>query len=176
MKSSLAAICVLAAAAPLMAGASLAGPEGPALAGRWQGPNYRMAAKSADCKDGRCQLTLDISACDSGWCGIEVAADGSCAPVTGLVLKQGETYTDGNFGLEGTLTLAAGTEPYAIEGYFSPAEKGDPAAGTTDQPMRLSMQGDTGGVFRAFRRSFPFHATLARIGDATCKPTQKPVS
>ncbi len=27
-----------------------------------------------------------------------------------------------------------------------------------------------------FRRSFPFHATLARVGDAVCKSGEKPVS
>ncbi len=67
----------------------------------------------------------------------------------------------------GKLELARGTEPYVIEAYVQPAQG--------DHPMQLSMTGDTGGEFRVFRRSFPFHATLARTGDATCK-LEKPVS
>jgi hypothetical protein len=37
------------------------------------------------------------------------------------------------------------------------------------------MTGDTGGEFRMFRRTFPFHATLTRTSEATCK-LEKPVS
>lgn len=170
MRVSLAMLCVFAAAAP-----AFAGPEGPALGGRWQGTHYRMAALSPECKDGKCNLTLDIQPCDKGWCGVEVASDGTCG-ATALELVKGETYDEGAFGLTGKLSLATGTEPYVIEAYYQPAEKGDPKTGSSDQPVRLSMTGDTGGTFRAYRRSFPFHATLARIGEATCKLGQKPVS
>mgnify|MGYP000894278180 CR=1 FL=1 len=170
MRVGLAVLCVFAAAMP-----AFAGPEGPALGGRWQGTNYRMAALSPDCDKDGCKMTLDIAPCGKVWCGIEVAKDGSCG-ATALEIAIKEKYEDGAFSFTGKLSLAANTEPYVIEAYLQPAEKGDRQAGSEDQPMRLSMTGDTGGTFRAYRRSFPFHATLARAGDAICKGTQKPVS
>mgnify|MGYP001304265228 CR=1 FL=1 len=65
------------------------------------------------------------------------------------------------------LELARGTEPYVVEAYMHPA--------VAEGRAELSITGDTGGEFRVFRRSFPFHATLERTGEATCK-LDKPVS
>ena len=163
MRISLAVVCVLAWAAP-----ALAGLESPALGGRWQGPNYRMAALSPDCENGACELTLDIVPCGKDWCGIEVGRNDTCG-ATALKLAVNAKAEGEGPELEGSLTLADGTEPYVIRAYLAEAE------GPEGKPM-LHMTGDTGGEFRMYRRSFPFHATLARLGDAVCKDTTKPVS
>ncbi len=159
MRISLVVVCVLAAAAPALAALSV-----PSLGGRWQGPNYRMAAKSPECNNGACELTLDIVPCGKDWCGIEVGRDDKCG-TTALKLA---VAGDGDQ-LQGTLSLAAGTEPYVIRAHIVTGDGPDAAP-------RLSLTGDTGGEFRIYRRSFPFHATLARIGDAVCKDATKPVS
>ena len=51
-----------------------------------------------------------------------------------------------------------------MQATFSPPEEG--------KPLTLQITGDTGGQFRAFRRSFPFEAQMARTQDAVCKPPQ----
>lgn len=38
--------------------------------------------------------------------------------------------------------------------------------------LALQITGDTGGVYRAYRRSFPFEAQMARIKDAVCHAPQ----
>jgi hypothetical protein len=158
-------LCVAAAAAS-PAGAA---PQGDGIvttiAGRWQGANYMMSARAPDCDGGRCTLTLDIVPCGDGWCGIEVAADNKCGG-TALKLDAGET-SRGSTVFKGRLELAHGTEPYVVQAYLVPA--------SDDDTQRLEIQGDTGGEFRVFRRSFPFNANLVRAGDAICR-TEKPVS
>jgi hypothetical protein len=156
----LTALCVVAAAA-----ASAAKPASSEIAGRWQGPNYRMAALAPDCGEGKCKLTLDIVRCAEGWCGIEVGDDNSCG-ATALKMDAGEKGT-GSTVFKGRLALAQGTEPYVIQAYLIPA--------SDDDSERLEFEGDTGGEFRAFRRSFPFSAHLVRAGEAHCR-SEKPVS
>ncbi len=155
-------LCVVATAAP--AAAEFTASE---VAGRWHNDRIWMLARgSEDCGNGSCGLTLDIVACGNGWCGIEVGPNNICG-ATALKFDAGKPETSGGVLFKGNLELARGTEPYVIEAYVQPAQG--------DHPMQLSMTGDTGGEFRVFRRSFPFHATLARTGDATCK-LEKPVS
>ena len=167
-KRILGALCVAAAAAAASpAGAT---PQGDGIAattiaGRWQGTNYMTAARAPDCDGGKCTLTLDIVPCDDGWCGIEVASDNKCGG-TALKLDAGETG-GGSTVFKGSLELARGTEPYIVQAYLVPT------AG--DVTEWLEIQGDTGGEFRVFRRSFPFNAHLARAGEAVCK-SEKPVS
>jgi hypothetical protein len=159
-------LCVLAAAAtPAAAVSPDAGSAAATIAGRWQGPNY-ILARNGDCSGGKCTLTLDIVACGNGWCGIEVAQDMSCGG-TALKLDGGESG-NGSTLYKGRLELAEGTEPYIVQAYLIPAASGD-------GKEWLEIQGDTGGEFRVFRRSFPFNAQLARTGNAVCK-TEKPVS
>lgn len=162
MRKILCALCVLAGAVP-----SVANTPDASIGGRWQGDNYRMAALSPGCDGGKCKLTLDIVPCGADWCGIEVSATDTCG-ATALKLDSGKAETSGGTTFEGRLELASGTEPYVIRAYAEPAKEGN---------MRLlHMTGDTGGEFRIFRRSFPFHAMLSRVGDAVCKDTPKPVS
>ncbi len=68
----------------------------------------------------------------------------------------------------GTLQLASGTEPYVVHtSIFMPAPTIRRAT-----PLKLQITGDTGGQFRAYRRSFPFEAQMARIKDAVCHAPQ----
>jgi hypothetical protein len=166
-KRILGALCVAAAAAALPASATpqADGIGVTTIAGRWQGPNYMTAARAPDCDGGRCTLTLDIVPCGTGWCGIEVASDNKCGG-TALKLDAGEGGGSSTV-FKGSLELAQGTEPYVVQAYLVPA--------SGDDKEWLEIQGDTGGEFRVFRRSFPFNAHLVRAGDAICR-TEKPVS
>jgi hypothetical protein len=164
-KLILGALCVAAAAAAVSA-VQPAGAVGAAsIAGRWQGPNYMLSARAPDCEGGRCTLTLDIVPCGTGWCGIEVASDNKCGG-TALKLDAGEGGGSSTV-FKGSLELARGTEPYVVQAYLVPS--------SGDDKEWLEIQGDTGGEFRVFRRSFPFNAHLVRAGDAICR-TEKPVS
>lgn len=166
MRSFLVSLCVAAAAGTAWAGSALKAPPAD-LSGRWEGDSHSMSGPEGGCDGGQCPLRLDIVACGETWCGIEVAKDGGCGGKA-LELKAITEEGVSPGGLEGKLQLASGTEPYVIHAYVSEAD----SAGQKDA---LHMTGDTGGEFRFWRRSFPFHATLARTGDAICKDL-KPVS
>jgi hypothetical protein len=154
LKVILSALCVLAAAPPLAADANAADLKAADIAGRWQGQSWSRESGSI--------LTLDIVACGDGWCGIRVAANDTCA---GTALKVGAgTVDENNAQFEGTLELAPGTEPYTVHATIFPPEEG--------KPLAMQITGDTGGEFRAYRRSFPFEAALARIKDAICHAPQ----
>jgi hypothetical protein len=154
LKVMVSAICVLGAAMPLASHASAAQLKASDIAGRWQGETYAQE------KGGN--LTLDIVACGAGWCGIRVAENDTCA---GTALKvDGGTLEGENVTFKGTLEMAPGTEPYTVQANIFTPEEGK-------QPT-LQIIGDTGGQFRAFRRSFPFEARMARTHDALCKPPQ----
>ena len=159
---TLACLYVLAAAAPVSAGLTAA-----SVTGRWHNDRIWMLSRAeADCDAGQCGLTLDIVACGDGWCGIEVGSNNACG-ATALKFDAGKSETSGGWLFSGKLELARGTEPYVVESYLQPRQD--------ETPMELAITGDTGGEFRAFRRSFPFHATLTRTGEAVCK-LEKPVS
>ena len=156
LKVMLSGVCVLAAAAPLTAAVSPAN-----IAGRWQGQAWAEQQKEA-------VLTLDIVRCGEGWCGIKVAADNSCG-ATALKLDAGKIEPESDYvEFNGSLQLAPKTEAYVVQvSILAPAS--DEAPGT---PPKLQITGDTGGQFRAYRRSFPFEAQLARSGDAVCHAPQ----
>jgi len=148
------AICVLAAATPLASGAIAADVKAADIGGRWQGDSYA--------RDAGGKLTLDIVACGAGWCGIKIGDDNACGN-TALKLDGG-TMDGENLLFTGTLELARGNEPYVIHTYLMPAAEGAPAT--------LQLIGDTGGTFRAYRRSFPFEAQLTRASDPVCHAPQ----
>lgn len=154
LKRMLSIICVLATAAPLAADAIAADLEAADIAGRWQGQSYTQDSGGV--------LTLDIVVCGDGWCGIRVAANDTCAG-TALKVNAG-TVDENNAQFEGTLELAAGTEPYTVHATIFPQEEG--------KPLAMQITGDTGGQFRAYRRSFPFEAHMARLRDAVCHVPQ----
>jgi hypothetical protein len=142
-------ICVVAAAS--QADAELKPAD---IGGRWQGDSYTRETGG--------KLTLDIVACGAGWCGIKIGDNNACG-ATALKLDGG-TLEGENLVFTGTLEFARGTEPYVIRSSLMPAAAGAPAT--------LQLTGDTGGVFRAYRRSFPFEAQLTRASDPVCHAPQ----
>jgi hypothetical protein len=155
LKVMLSALCVLAAASPLSAAITAAD-----IAGRWQGESYA--------RDTGGPLTLDIVACGSGWCGVKVEVGDKCGG-TALRIDSGTAEAGSDYiQFKGTLELAPGTEPYVVQtSLFVPAPD-------TPSGAQLTMQitGDTGGEFRAYRRSFPFEAQMVRIKDPVCHAPQ----
>jgi hypothetical protein len=113
------------------------------------------------------KLTLDISRCGEGLCGVEVL-DGACGR-TMLRVSEGETregvvLPQNRRELVGKLHLAARTEPYGVIA----------ALGRQDSGARtLMIAGHTGGKFSAFRRMYDYKALLARSGEALCRPDPK---
>jgi hypothetical protein len=139
------------------------------VAGRWTSDRiWQLSRAGANCDAGDCGLTLDIVACGDSYCGVEVGKDGACG-ATALTFDAGKAEDSGAVIFSGKLELARGTEPYVVEAYLKAPPAEDPV------PL-LHISGDTGGEFRAFRRSFPFHATLERKGEASCTAEKKPVS
>lgn len=163
MVSSFAALCVLATAGAVLAGDAVVNqPPSGDLAGRWEGRSFELSRKSSDCGGKPCTLTLDVTRCATGWCGVEVIGAEQKCGATALKLDAGEA-SGGSMVFKGKLELAKGTEPYVVEAYLVTLA-GDVAK------TQLQIVGDTGGEFRVFRRSFPFNTTLAKMGDAKCRP------
>lgn len=140
--------------------------QAPSIAGRWSGTPYAIKNDASRCENGECRLVLDIVACGAGWCGIEVDRDNACAAELMQLTPHSDRKRRNAF--EGKLTLAKGTHEYVVDVSADDALDGRPAT--------LEIVGDTGPEFRWFRRSFPFHAALTRIGDAVCRSDVKPVS
>jgi hypothetical protein len=143
-------LCLLLIAVPL--GAAEVKPD--RIAGRWTGETLGM-------KRG-VPITLDIVACGSSWCGIKVEAGDTCGATAlkvDFVEPLGDPQSD-SLRFDGTLELAAGTEPYVVQAWLlSASEK---------HPLMIQISGDTGGVYREYRRSFPFEARFVRVKDAVC--------
>lgn len=154
LKRVLGGICLLAAAVPIAAGAATGKLKATDIAGRWIGASYTETSGGT--------LTLDIVACGTGWCGIKVETGDKCAG-TALKVNAG-VVEENNAQFKGTLELAPNTEPYTIHATIFPPEEG--------KPLEMQITGDTGGEFRAYRRSFPFEAAMARIKDAVCHAPQ----
>jgi hypothetical protein len=158
---------VIAGDAPKGQPVAVAALSGPSLAGRWSGEPYAVKHDASRCDaDGTCALVLDIVPCAGGWCGIEVDKASACGAEAMQLKPHRDTQRVNAF--EGKLSLGKDTQGYVVEAYLEPAEDGRPA--------RLELVGDTGPEFRMFRRSFPFHAALSRVGEANCKGTEKPLS
>lgn len=127
------------------------------FAGRWSGSYSSYGAVRAKCDGGPCKLTLDVSPCGTGWCGVIVKDDGACG---GLAMKaetgEGkESYQHFN----GRLELEAKAASYAIQATLWSNDAGQ---------RSVDIIGDTGKELMFMRRSFPFSAHLARAGDAVC--------
>ena len=158
LKCVLTSLCILAAVAPLTAAASAANIKPTQIVGRWIGDTHDQ--KSANL------LTLDIVPCSNAWCGIKVEAGDKCGG-TALKLESvqplGDPQSD-SLQFDGSLELTAGTEPYVVQAWLIPRKD--------NGVLALQITGDTGGVYRAYRRSFPFEAQMARIKDAVCHAPQ----
>ena len=136
------------------------------IAGRWTGHYYGHGSHRTECAGSSCTITLDISACATGWCGVRVKDDGGCGGIAMTVITAEARPNAQKF--TGKLDLVPGADPYAIEATLWKSGE--------EQPKRfINMIGDTGPELRFMRRSFPFEAALSRSGDATCV-NDKPVS
>jgi hypothetical protein len=131
---SIAAVCV--------GGVAHAEPEG--FAGRWVSV--------------RDKLTLDISRCADGWCGVAVE-EGRC----GRTVLQLRTRRPGSSALGGTLQLAPDSAHYGVQAWVrSEADK-----------VVLGITGHTGERFNPMRRMFDFRAELVRMDAPACTPDNK---
>jgi hypothetical protein len=153
-KGILASLCLFALAAPVAA----AEVKPDRIAGRWSGETLGM-------KRGE-PITLDIVACGNAWCGIKVEAGDKCggtALKVDFVEPLGDPQSD-DLLFDGTFELAPGIEPYTVHAWLLSA--------TDKHPLMIQIRGDTGGVYREYRRSFPFEARLVRLQDAVCHAPQ----
>ncbi len=162
----LAATAINAGEMPKTKSVALAAVAGPSLAGRWSGTPHVIRNDASRCANGDCKIVLDIVPCTNGWCAVEVDKANACT----AEVMQLKTHTDAKRrnAFEGKLSLGRGTQDYVIDATFMAPED--------DAPAMLEIVGDTGPEFRWFRRSFPFHAALARMGDGKCSANDKPVS
>jgi hypothetical protein len=104
-------------------------------------------------------LTLDLSRCGNGWCGIEVTKAGSCGRT---VLRVTEGSPDDGGALYGRLELATHTQPYTIAMHLFRRNPNDPET--------LMIRGNTGTRFDAWRRMYPYMVAFSRVSDVTCWP------
>ena len=108
-------------------------------------------------------LTLDLSRCDDGWCGIEVTSAGSCGRT---VLRAAKDTGNDDGQLTGRLELDAQALPYTIAIHLVRRKPNDPET--------LTIRGHTRGYyprseFQPWRRSYPYMVEFARVGDTTCR-------
>jgi hypothetical protein len=103
-------------------------------------------------------LTLDLSRCGDGWCGIEVTQTGSCGRT--VLRAQND---DGE--LMGRLELAGGAQPYTIAMHLFRRNPND--------PQMLMIRGHTGTRFDPWRRMYPYMVAFTRTSDVTCRPDPK---
>jgi hypothetical protein len=130
-----------------VAGVAIAAPAGTDFGGRWQ------SKKPA--------LTLDISRCGDGWCGVTVTSGSTCGG-TVLRLDAGEQGKD-TTRLVGSLQLAQASQPYGVQANLYRRDNG----------QTLLINGHTGGRFQFPRRTYDFQAEFVRINDPSCQPNPR---
>jgi hypothetical protein len=101
-----------------------------------------------------------LSRCIFGWCGIQVAADGSC----GRTVLRADTRNDEGEPT-GDLKLAVETQPYTIAMHLFRRNPNDPET----LVIRGHTRGDA-GTFEGRRRVYRYMVEFARVGDTTCRP------
>ena len=103
-------------------------------------------------------LTLDLSRCDDGWCGIEVTSAGSCGR-TMLRVAKGTGDNDGQF--TGRLDLDPQAHPYTVAIHLVRRKPNDPET----LVIRGHTRGSAGTEFQPWRRIYPYMVEFARVGD-----------
>lgn len=146
------------------------------LAGRWSGKHYantmRAPIRIGDSSPAAVApklntLTYDIVACGEEWCGIAVTDEKTCGAIA-LKMKR-DTAKNRRNAFTGKLEIAKGSAPYVIEAWYSaPDTKTGTKAREGSDKAHLNFVGDTGGELLMMRRSFPFQAEMARVGEPTC--------
>jgi hypothetical protein len=109
-------------------------------------------------------LTLDLSRCGDGWCGIEVTTAGSCGR-TILRVATGTGNDDGQ--LTGRLELDAQALPYTIEIHLFRRNPNDP------ETLIVRGHSRNPGVQPGWSRIYPYRAEFTRVGDTTCRHSPK---
>jgi uncharacterized protein (DUF2147 family) len=104
-------------------------------------------------------LILDISRCGERYCGQAVNSGNTCERTILTVAHNATSQT-----FDGELAVSGRPQPYKIKVSFTRA------ADTV--PAKMTIVGDDVEP-SLVRRTFPFRALLARVGDAMCrsKPT-----
>jgi hypothetical protein len=125
------------------------------IAGRWVSDkewaqdNYRM--------------TLDISRCGTGWCGVEVKNGATCGR-TVLRLDQGAPHEIESFAeFAGRIEVAPGTQPYVVRASIARRDTG----------LQMHLSGHSGDKFEPWRRNYPYRQLMVRAGDAVCRADPK---
>jgi hypothetical protein len=108
------------------------------------------------------KLTLDVSRCGDGWCGVEVT-NGTMCGRTVLRLDAGEQGGNEAVRFTGRLQLAPESEPYGVETIL--LRRGA-------VPV-LMITGQAGGRFFLGSRRIDFRAEFVRTSDAVCQPDVK---
>ena len=107
-------------------------------------------------------FVLDISQCGERYCGQLIKADNQCDRTVLTVLLKTSPSEAKVLVLEGQLELPGHRSAYKAR----VTVKRQPQ----DKDARMTIVGDDpDGSF--VRRTFPFHAQLARTGNAACRPT-----
>ena len=83
------------------------------IAGRWTGNHYGYGTQRTKCGDKPCSITVDISACASGWCGVMVKDDGECGAAA-MTIEASESKHEA-LRFKGKLELTAGAAPFVIQ-------------------------------------------------------------
>jgi hypothetical protein len=156
MKALVAAFGCIMAAAPLSATELLASN----LSGRW---TQMVADSKHPCANAGCRLAYDFVRCGDAWCGIEVK-DGKDCGRTALHLDPSSVNP---FAVEffGRYEKAEGMQPYAVAAYLHLNSQQN----LPKDQLLLSVRGNTGGTFEAFRRTFPLNMVLLREGEPQCQ-------
>jgi len=136
-----------------VAGAAIADPSkisATDIEGRWVSEKYK--------------LTLDVSRCGAGWCGVEVT-DGAAGAACGRTALRFDAGKEAGqyVSFSGRLERAANLQSYAISASLQ----------RRDGLLTLSMHGNSGDDFNPFRRTFDFSDVVARAGDGVCRPDPK---
>ena len=142
------------------------------LVGRWSGHHYANTMRApirvgepspAALAPKLNTLIYDIVACGDAWCGITVTDETTCGAIA-LKLARDPKSGRGN-AFSGKLELAKGSAPYVVEAWYSAP---DTKSGEGSEKAHLNFVGDTGGELLMMRRSFPFQADMARVGEPVC--------
>jgi len=139
--ATIAAVCV----------AGVASAESDGFAGRW------VSARD--------KLTLDISRCADGWCGVAVDAGRCGRTVLRLGVDESAPAISrlrGN-ALRGKLQLSPDSLPYGVQAWL----RSEP-----DGKAVLGIVGHS-GEYNPIRRMFDFHAEMVRTDQPACTPDNK---
>ena len=122
--------------------------DGAEIEGRWE--------------TARKDLVLDIGRCTKGYCGQLVKPDNQCDRTSLTVALDNASPLPLELAFAGDFA-----PPKGIRANYKVRVSVTPAAGA--KPASMVITGDEVDP-NPMRRTFPYHAVLARIGNASCRP------